>query len=390
MFNFMKKNYVEKDDKEKRKKEKESKKKRERSGMTAEELLRLDEVRRSLKIRTKKKEKEKLPSGITADYSENFFADLERRPEFNRSGSLPGHTNAKHSQFLNREILALSDSSETSLNSLHNQVSKKVLPPLPPRPPKRGILKGSRSSINSSDIYEIQDPNNSSVLARNTLQNEVITYQNVPPKNCLSHSKNKLNVSPEHLRNHTVLGNNHLQNEQNNLLSFASTSPSAESLTDTTNSSFATPPFSLSPTGENQGFGKIHSNIDSKYADLPLPDIIPIQLPKPRDLTIHRTSKGDFGFQLRRAIITDKLSSVKKKTVIFAEPGAIIENKNETGLLPGDILLEVNGIQVHDKSREEIIDLIKSSGSSVSVKVSYILNIIKGMIFLNSFCNTKI
>jgi myosin-18 len=56
--------------------------------------------------------------------------------------------------------------------------------------------------------------------------------------------------------------------------------------------------------------------------------------------------------------------------VIFAEPGVIVQHNNETGLLPGDRLLEVNGVVVDDKSREEIIDLIKSSGSSVTVKVS--------------------
>lgn len=34
-------------------------------------------VRRSLKIRGRRKEKEKLPSGITADYSAEFFAQLD-------------------------------------------------------------------------------------------------------------------------------------------------------------------------------------------------------------------------------------------------------------------------------------------------------------------------
>lgn len=47
MFNFMKKSTSEKDDKEKRKKEKKERKenkKRDRGSMTADELLRLDEV----------------------------------------------------------------------------------------------------------------------------------------------------------------------------------------------------------------------------------------------------------------------------------------------------------------------------------------------------------
>ena len=57
------------------------------------------------------------------------------------------------------------------------------------------------------------------------------------------------------------------------------------------------------------------------------------------------------------------------RSVIFAEPGALVQNINDTGLLPGDRLIEVNGINVDDKSREEIIDLIKGSGGSVTVKV---------------------
>lgn len=58
------------------------------------------------------------------------------------------------------------------------------------------------------------------------------------------------------------------------------------------------------------------------------------------------------------------------KAVVFAEPGAMVQHNNETGLLPGDKLLEVNGIRVDEKSREEIIDLIKGSKDSVTVKVS--------------------
>lgn len=108
MFNFIKKgvNVAEKDDeKEKRKREKKIRKESKQAGlsssMSTEELLRLDEVsvlllemahiythispipfclaqiRRSLKIRSRRKEKEKLPSGITADYSAEFFAQLD-------------------------------------------------------------------------------------------------------------------------------------------------------------------------------------------------------------------------------------------------------------------------------------------------------------------------
>lgn len=89
MFNFMKKSAGD-DDKERRKREKKLRKEAKGTGsgsgiggvggvtgsMSTDELLRLDEVRRSLKIRGRRKEKEKLPSGITADYSADFFAAL--------------------------------------------------------------------------------------------------------------------------------------------------------------------------------------------------------------------------------------------------------------------------------------------------------------------------
>lgn len=61
--------------------------------------------------------------------------------------------------------------------------------------------------------------------------------------------------------------------------------------------------------------------------------------------------------------------AVNMRAVIFAEPGVMVQHNNETGLLPGDKLLEVNGVRVEEKAREEIIDLIKASGDSVTLKV---------------------
>lgn len=83
MFNFMKKGTEsDRDEKERRKRDKKLRKEAKQGqsaasgSMSSEELLRLDEVRRSLKIRGRRKEKEKLPMGITADYS-SFFANID-------------------------------------------------------------------------------------------------------------------------------------------------------------------------------------------------------------------------------------------------------------------------------------------------------------------------
>lgn len=85
------------------------------------------QVRRSLKIRGRRKEKEKLPSGITADYSANFFAhlDLDRDVERDRgveevmadvNATIDNNGDAgDHVVSIN---VSHSDSSETSLQSI--------------------------------------------------------------------------------------------------------------------------------------------------------------------------------------------------------------------------------------------------------------------------------
>lgn len=198
------------------------------------------QVRRSLKIRGRRKEKEKLPSGITADYTAAFLASLERNdsPEISTTPGSPSHGSQLHQH---QDGYTQSDSSETSLNSLNSPQIQKTLPPLPPKPPKRGILKTPKVNVThendrhttDTNGYDGVDNNSHMDLVRNTLQNELVAYQNLPSQNGLNGTS---------------------KNMGSQLLVITSTSPSADSLTDTTNSSFATPPFSLSPVGESQGF----------------------------------------------------------------------------------------------------------------------------------------
>lgn len=103
----------------------------------------LFQVRRSIKIRGRRKDKEKLPSGITADYTADFLASLERTESpVTVAPGFPSHTSHHHQH----DGYTQSDSSETSLNSLSNPQNHKNLPPLPPKPPKRGILKTPKVS----------------------------------------------------------------------------------------------------------------------------------------------------------------------------------------------------------------------------------------------------
>lgn len=322
-----------------------------------------------------------------------------------------------------------SDSSETSLNSLNNPNANSPrqpsnLPPIPPRPPKRGILKGPRlsntssnsveSNVQSCDTPDHVNGQDTNLLARNTQQNELISYGIPPSKSTSSsddmqvqHFTKKVIHSPvdAQFKNYKNNGNPSITTQDvdepktngNSYIGVTSTSPSADSLTDTTtNSSFATPPFSTSPVGESQGFHRWSrtSNFEDVY--LPLPGLTPLQLLKPRVLTIQRQKapRHDFGFSLRRAIVQDRVfmgeinghgntingdnkgneirsmdSKLTFKSVILAEPGSY-PGSSEAGLLPGDRLVEVNGVNVEEKSREEVIELIKGSQEFVTIKVS--------------------
>lgn len=186
-----------------------------------------------------------------------------------------------------------------------------------------------------------------------------------------SMSSNTLEMRKDRLALENLSGMNNDICLSGNMQALTSPTPSAESFTDTTNSSFATPPFSLSPVGESHGVYGWSKMQQFDDVSLPLPGISFVTLPPPRELTIKRqnTPRNDFGFSLRKAICLDRTSSVLTPTfkpVIFAEPGAM---GNSTGLLPGDRLLKVNEVSVEDLARETIIEMIRNSGNSVEVQV---------------------
>lgn len=163
-------------------------------GEELENVDKLEEVRRSLKIRSgKRKEKAKLPSGITADYSSAFFAqldidrggneldrgneevfagntttviDLNNGDVYERRGHIVTGTNSMVSAtYLSQHSDNGSDNSIQVFSS--SSINPNNLPPVPPRPPKRGILKGSKTSL-----VNVNDSDSRAVLMRNTLQNE--------------------------------------------------------------------------------------------------------------------------------------------------------------------------------------------------------------------------
>uniref|UniRef100_A0A8C5ZHH1 Unconventional myosin-XVIIIa n=1 Tax=Marmota marmota marmota TaxID=9994 RepID=A0A8C5ZHH1_MARMA len=105
-------------------------------------------------------------------------------------------------------------------------------------------------------------------------------------------------------------------------------------------------------------------------ADLRLPPVVPPPPPAPRELELQRRPTGDFGFSLRRTTMLDRgpEGQAYRRVVHFAEPGAGTKDL-ALGLVPGDRLVEINGHNVENKSRDEIVEMIRQSGDSVRLKV---------------------
>ncbi len=329
------------------------------------------QVRRSLKLRSrrKEKEKEKLPSGITADYSANFFRDLNRDTLPSPNGYSPTNqtaTNPVDTSDTNQGYANLpSQSNFTSQATIQQRALP--LPPLPPRAIKKPNIKSNYRHSISTENLDPSKGQTSSHGARGALR----------PSSSLAFSEDATDfvkpTSPPEDATNFITPSLQVTNYDKNLRS-----PSVESLTDsTTNSSFATPPFSSSPVGEGQGYYSkfavvmLNSSPEDMVNEFPLPDIEPTNLPEPRELNIpRRSSKNDFGFSLRRVMTVDRTSGVSQlRSVVLAEANALDESAMQIGLLPGDQLLEVNGVPVSDKTRDEIVDLVKSSESSVVIKV---------------------
>ncbi|KAJ7995871.1 hypothetical protein DPEC_G00231210 [Dallia pectoralis] len=111
-------------------------------------------------------------------------------------------------------------------------------------------------------------------------------------------------------------------------------------------------------------------------ADMQLPAVQAPPMPEPRELELQRRNTGDFGFSLRRTTMLDRKSdgAVYRRVVHFAEPGAGTKDL-ALGLVPGDRLVEINGHNVENKSRDEIVEMIRQSGDCVRLKVQPIVEL---------------
>uniref|UniRef100_A0A914C202 Myosin XVIIIA n=1 Tax=Acrobeloides nanus TaxID=290746 RepID=A0A914C202_9BILA len=111
---------------------------------------------------------------------------------------------------------------------------------------------------------------------------------------------------------------------------------------------------------------------DFNIPGLSLPALAAVQVDV-REITLQKSVAGDFGFHIRRAQYPLG-GSQELRSIVFAEPNEIRPgpprpNDLATGLLPGDQLLEVEGVAVQALSREELLKLIQNAGKTLRVKV---------------------
>ncbi|KAM4797256.1 unconventional myosin-XVIIIa isoform 3-T3 [Rhinophrynus dorsalis] len=131
------------------------------------------------------------------------------------------------------------------------------------------------------------------------------------------------------------------------------------------------PSVQVTPPSNNQIIFQVPEVVGKTFpVDLKLPSVLPPQAPVPRELELQRRNTGDFGFSLRRTTMLDRApdGQVYRRVVHFAEPGAGTKDL-ALGLVPGDRLVEINGRNVENKSRDEIVEMIRQSGDTVRLKV---------------------
>nr|XP_022342428.1 unconventional myosin-XVIIIa-like isoform X4 [Crassostrea virginica] len=320
MFSFMK--HKDKKDKEEKKKEKKEKKEKEkkdkREPMTQDELNKLDEVKKGVFRRLSDKDKSK-----KAGYKSLPPGTGEVKRDTSDSSLSGGGPSSGHETSPEPPEQRVSLTKPQRLPS-EGKADRKAAPSLAPKP--KSILKGKVEQQQSTT----KNLDDTTLLQENTRMNEFNAHVTAEP------------------------GKSDVVKKENKSLQSRTSMSSTDS-------------------------GSPQKSPEKSYkSDLRLPEIIPPKPPRVRELVLHRQPTGGFGFTLRKAIILDNTEDGEemKNTVVFAEPGSG-PKALQTGLIPGDKLIEINGINVENISREEMVEMIRQSGETVTVKVQPIQELIE-------------
>ena len=323
MFSFMKKDKEKKEKKKKEKEEKHEKKekreKKERQNITPEEMSRLEDVKRSVFHRLSDRDRQR-KSHMTQSDADHAVGKSESSESNISATSGTGSSSSGTQPSPSREFSATGPSVSRSKSMPGQKDHEKRRPDVLPKP--RSILKakaapgGSPSSHDKlSDVKTLQD---------NTRLNEEMS------------------------------GFTDITQSQAAKLQASSAIPSSASQI-------------LEPIEET---GYTEKTFENK--SLSLPPLMPTKPPRIREVTVKRNATGGFGFILRRGAP----DSTGSRSVVYAEPG-LSPSSNQIGLLPGDRLVEINGKNVETWSREEIVELIKTVGDSMLLKVQPIPELVE-------------
>ena len=328
MFAFRKKDKEkEKDKKEKKEKEKrEKKEKKEKTKplVTPEEMSRLEEVKKGVFRRFSDRDKHH-KSPHKSDSGESVGKSDSSESNLSGSSGRPSPT---------KEVPQSSNDGYGAKNVVGNP------PPILPKP--KSILK-EKSKFYDGSRTVAHNIDDTKVLQQNTRMNQEMSGLMEETETM---KIQQLQASPQkpQPKPRRVVENNHVSEKNENADVF--------------------PDFSEKSFDQN----------------LKLPMIKPPKPPRTRELVIKRTPAGDFGFSLRKGILPDIGAggdcNMPVATCTFAEPGIGPKSLN-TGLIPGDRLIEVNGINVETKTREEIVEMIKTCGETVTLRVQPIPELIE-------------
>ena len=238
-------------------------------------------------------------------------------------------------------------------------------PLIHPKPPKKGILKEKSS-------YGMPVPNQG---VRGNVDDTVTVEENTVANEVLSGAVDGQSGTPVTDATSAVASNAEVVAVNNEVTDASVTKVPPQRRSKTSANVKRTSSKSLpAPRPAVEAVVRPPSPVDKSYDDvnLQLPDVAPPSCPQPRELVLRRQAAGDFGFTLRKGIVLERLGSgddkdERQRTVIFAEPGP--KHPVNGGLLPGDRLIEVNGVNVADATRETVIELIRKSGDAVKLKV---------------------
>ena len=296
---------------EKKKKEKDEKKdKRERQPMTAEEMSRLEEMKKGVFRKFSDRDKKRNAQRMSPD---------EDRSD---SGS-PQSSPVKEVKPLTRPQPLPRQQLSSSSSARRDQNPPAVLPK-----PKKSILKGKAGNEEvSSGFQKYVDLDDTKLLQENTRRNEDLFTERVP-----SHMAG---AAP-------AVSNTSSRSPAANQQQSSSSSTSVTLRTGSLKASNARPLAAapVIPETSPEAEEKENKQEPPYTSRLKLPPIIPVKPPRVREIVVQRNQAGGFGFSLRKGLLPT-MNGGQPRVVTFAEPGSGPASA-QTGLLPGDRLVEVS------------------------------------------------